>query len=278
MFEFLKNRKLKMIWKISHSGKESYLIGTTHMFKYRFTPSLRKLIELSERVLLECNLSSQTFSKIIQAGKQHKRVLIYDMIDDDTVETLATNFAKVSFKGHLLDMGDLKLLALKRVFAEEIRSILRGNAHWAAFFTIWYDFLKLLDWKNSMDLEAQKIAEEMNRELIFLEKPEEQISAMEQIPPERIVNFLRQSSKWESYTDRFLKLYLKGKIHELMDATAEFPTRCESILDKRDPILFERMLPHIEEANVSIFVGITHIPALLNLLKERGLKFSPHEI
>lgn len=278
MFDFLVNRKLRMVWKISYKNKESYLVGTTHMFKYRFTSSLKKLIGLSDRVLLECCLNSQTFNKIMLASKERKRVLIYDMVDSETIDSLANSFASVSFKGNLLDMGDLKLIALKRVFADEIKIILKSHAHWAAFFTLWYDFLKLLDWKNSMDLEAQNIAEEMGKGLIFLEEPEEQIKAMEEIPPQRVVNFLKQSPNWESYTERFLKLYLKGKIEKLMEVTSEFPTRCESILDRRDPVLFERMLPHIEKGNVSIFVGITHIPGLLSLISNQGLKFMPYEI
>lgn len=278
MFNFLKNKKLKMVWKISYKDRDSYLVGTTHMFKYKFTPSLRKLIERSEKVLVECSLNNHTFSKIMQAGRQNRKIVLSELVNNEIIDSLAKTFANVSFKGNLFDMGDLKLIALKKVFAQEIRNILANHAHWAAFFTIWYEFLNLQDWRNSMDLEAQKIAEEMRKILIFLEKPEEQIRALEEIPPERIVNFLKVSSDWESYTNRFQKLYLKGKIEKLIEATSEFPTRCESILDRRDPVLFERMLPHIENGNVSIFVGITHIPGLLSLISNQGLKFTPYEI
>ncbi len=276
MLSFIKQRKIKMAWKISKNDKESYLIGTTHMFAYRFTSSLQKFINCSDRVILECSLEPETFNRIILAGIGSSKIFIYDRIDKTIIDNLAESFVNVTFKGNLFDTGDLTIDILKRAYFEDIERILKSRSHWAAFFTLWYNFLELINWKYSMDLEVQVLAQQMKKELIFLEKPDEQIEAMEGIPLERMINFLKEAPNWESYTEKYAKLYLKGKFQELIAATSIFPTRCESIIDKRDPIFFERMLPYIEIGKSSIFVGITHIPGLIGLIEREGLKISPY--
>lgn len=276
MFNPLKTRKIKMAWKIYNKDKESYLIGTTHMFGYRFTSSLQQFISSSEKVVLECSLEPETFNRILSAGTTITRVCIYELIDKETIDNLAETFVKITFKGNLFETGNLTLGILKRVYYDEIERILKSRSHWAAFFTIWYNFLELIAWKYSMDLEAQIIAQKLQKELIFLEKPDEQIQAMEGIPPERIINFLKQASNWQNYTEKYSKLYLKGKLQELMSLASIFPTRCESIIDKRDPVLFERMLPYIERGKSLILVGITHVPGLIKLVEKEGLKILPY--
>jgi len=52
--------------------------------------------------------------------------------------------------------------------------------------------------------------------------------------------------------------------------TIGFPTRCASVLDKRDPLLFERILPLIEKGKSCIFVGIPHVRAIRPLLLKEG--------
>lgn len=277
MLNFFKTKKIKMVWKISNKNKESYLIGTTHMFHHRFTQCLNEFINSSDVVVLECPLDDDNLKRVLSAGIERSKYSLHEMIDKNTIYNLAEIYTKVTFKLGHLSSENHKLLALKKLYIEDIENTLKKRAHWASFFTLWYDFLKLIDWKHSMDLEAQKIAQNMNKEVFFLEKPEEQIEAMDGIPPERIVNFIKKAYHWEIYTEKYSKLYLKGRLNELLDYTSIFPTRCESIIDRRDPILFERMLPYIDRGNSSIFVGITHIPGIISLMQNKGLKISPYE-
>lgn len=265
-----------MAWKICYKDKESYLIGTTHMFGYRFTSSLQQFISSSEKVILECSLEPENFNRILSAGTTITGMGIYKLIDKEIIDNLVETFVKISFKGKLLEIENLTLNLLEKAYYDEIEKILKTRTHWAAFFTIWYNFLELIEWKYSMDLEAQTIAQKLHKELIFLEKPAEQIQAMEGIPPERIINFLKQASNWQNYTEKYAKLYLKGKLQELMSLVSIFPTLCESIIDKRDPVLFERMLPYIERGKSLILVGITHIPGLIKLIEKEGLKIAPY--
>lgn len=277
MLGLFKGNRIRMVWKILAKDKTSYLIGTTHMFCYNFTKSLMRFIRKSESVLFECSLDEQSLRRVSSAGFKKSNPSLYDFVDEEILERLAQAFLNALKRNNPINMIELDYSALKKAYLEDIMEVLKNQAHWASFFTIWYDFLSHINWKFSMDLEAQSLAREMKKEIFFLEEPEEQIQAMEGIPPDRILNFFRQSNSWMDYTEKFSKLYLKGKIGELMTATVNFPTRCESIIDRRDPVLFERMLPFIKIGNALVLVGITHVPGLLKLLQQEGLKISPYE-
>ena len=67
-----------------------------------------------------------------------------------------------------------------------------------------------------------------------------------------------------------MRYYLKGDLDQWPFMTIGFPTRCASVLDKRDPILFERMLPLIEKGKSCIFVGIPHVRTIKPLLVKKG--------
>lgn len=277
MIEFFKRKKLRMIWQIQSKNKSSYLIGTTHMFCLKFTKCLIQFIGKSDSVLFECSLDEKTLNKVSLAGLKKTNPSLYDFVDEETVNRVAQVFINALKRDNTTSIIEPDYLALKKSYFENIKEVLRKKAHWASFFSIWYDFLSHINWKFSMDLEAQSLAKGMKKDIFFLEEPDEQIKAMEGIPPEKIVNFLRQANSWIEYAEKFSKLYLEGKIDELMKVTINFPTRCESIIDRRDPVLFERMLPYVRSGYSLIFVGITHVPGLLKLFQRDGLKISLYE-
>lgn len=277
MLGLFKGNRIKMVWKILAKDKSSYIIGTTHIFFYNFTKSLMRFIREAESILFECSLDEQSLRRVSFAGFKKSNLSLYDFVNEEMIERLAETFLNALKRNNPTNIIELDYSSLKKAYFEDVMEVLKNQAHWASFFTIWYDFLTHINWKFSMDLEAQSIAREMKKDIFFLEEPEEQIQAMEGIPPNRILNFFRQSNSWIDYTEKFSKLYLKGKIHELMTATVNFPTRCESIIDRRDPVLFERMLPFIRNGDALILVGITHVPGLLRLLQQEGLKISPYE-
>jgi pheromone shutdown protein TraB len=54
--------------------------------------------------------------------------------------------------------------------------------------------------------------------------------------------------------------------------TGEFPTRCESIIAKRDPIFFKRMKVFFEKGKAVAFVGVGHIPGIRKLFLDEGYR------
>ena len=74
--------------------------------------------------------------------------------------------------------------------------MVKGMKPWLAFFTIWSNYLQKNGWKYSVDLEGYTTAEELAKKIVFLETIEEQISVLENISRERIIDFLKQVDRW----------------------------------------------------------------------------------
>jgi len=56
-----------------------------------------------------------------------------------------------------------------------------------------------------------------------------------------------------------------------MMATAnDFPMHCTSIIDNRDPILYERMKPFLDKGDSIVFVGVMHMPGILRMVLNDG--------
>lgn len=94
-----------------------------------------------------------------------------------------------------------------------------------------------------MDLEAWRLAREMGKEVRAMETIDEQIATLESVPVERIVRFFRQCGLWKRYIRRNMRAYLKGDLDAMMGTSAEFPSRTDLVVDRRDAVFLERMLP-----------------------------------
>lgn len=146
----------------------------------------------------------------------------------------------------------------------------KNKRPWMAFFIVWLYYRLRNGWRYTMDLDALKIAEALGKEVHFLERIEEQIDALNGIPIERIARFLKRIDQWDRYAKRYMKYYLRGDLDTLMAYAADFPTFCESIIDRQEHILYERMKPFIEKGNTIAFVGITHIQGIKKRLLKDG--------
>jgi len=144
-----------------------------------------------------------------------------------------------------------------------------------AFFTIWSAFL---NWKHSMDVEAFHIAKKLGKKIQYLETIEDQMAALDGIPFERIVNYLNHIKHWDAHKKVFMKAFLEGDIQKFFSMTGEFPTRCGSIIAKRDPIFFERMKVHFEENKTTAFVGVAHIPGIQKMFLDEGYRVIQEEL
>lgn len=268
LFHFIsKEKELKMIWKIKRDGKESYLAGTTHFFPYRFRSALRKHISNVDTVLLEGPLEEDVMNMVVEqsSGKTGIQSL-YNALDARTITQINKELGYL-FRGTSSFMSYME--SFKRN-SDLLYSQIKDQSPWMAFFSIWVHFLKKRGWRYIMDLDALNAAKELGREVFYLEKIEEQIEALNGIPFERIVYFVKKIEYWDGYVQRYIKYYLRGDFEELMNSAVEFPTRCESIIGRRDPILYERMKVFLEKGNALVVIGITHVQGIKKMLSEDG--------
>lgn len=270
---FSKERDFRMIWEVEREGRRSLLAGTAHFFPYHFKDSLRRYIEQAEAVLLEGPLDEAAMKRTAERGcEEGEGSSLYDALDPATIRMLNRELRGHSppLSSHLLYQDLLGTGAEGSLSAE-----IKGLKPWMAFFRIWSHYLTTHGWNYSTDLDALVISNEMKKDVRFLETIEEQIDALEAIPLERFVNFLKRLER-EGYRRDYVRRYLRGDLEGLM-AVAEargFPTFCEPIVGRRDPILWARMRPFFEKGNTIAFVGVVHCRGIKALLLREGYRIT----
>ena len=263
-----KEKGLKMIWKIERNGRRSYLAGTAHFFPYSFKKSLVKYISSMDTVLLEGPLDERNMNKVVDWGVEQERVsLLYEALDKETIARINKKLASpLSNQSSLSSFIDV----FKPQSNDLLYSLTIGLKPWMAFFAVWVNYLHGRDWKYSVDLEAYTVAQELGKNIYFLETIDEQIEVLSSIPFERIIHFLKKIEDWGKYTNAYVKCYLKGDLDALMSIPSEFPSRCTTVIDNRDPILYERMRVFFERGNAIAFVGAPHVKEIKKMLLGDG--------
>ena len=268
---FSKERDLRMIWRVEKRGRRSHLVGAVHFFPYHFRGSLRRHIGAAATVLLEGPLDEGAMRKVIESGRGEQQASLSDALDAVTVRKInsAVGAAAAPLSSYQLwrelTLGDA---------ADGLSLDLRGMKPWMAFLHIWNRYRAADGWTYSMDLDAARIAADLGKRAHPLETIEEQIEALNGIPVERILSFLR-NVEWKGYGRTYSRHYLKGDLESVMETARVFPTFCESIVDRRDPILFERMNPFFEQGGAIAFIGVLHCRGVIALLRARGFEITP---
>ena len=268
MISLFRERPLRMVWTLEKDGMTSAIVGTSHFFPYSYRKAFTGLMRDASAVLFEGPLDKESMETVARYGMEgHDTPSVLRALDPEAARTINRRLAKAGEHSAATSTG----LAMIRppnsgfldIYADEVRP-------WMALFATWSAYLRTKGWKNSMDMEAYTLATHLRKHICFMETIEEQLAALDGIPFERIVAFLNAFDQWDTYSERFLKLYLDGRYDEMVSTTTIFPTRCESILDDRDPLFFERMKPFVHRGNAVAFVGTTHVRALARMLKDEG--------
>jgi len=269
---FFREKPLRMVWRLEKDGKTSAIVGASHFFPYSYRKTYTSLMRDAKSVLFEGPLDKESMEAIARYGMEgHDTPSVLKELDPEVARKINRRLAKAVEQPGATSTG----LAMIRqsnssfldVYADEVRP-------WMALFATWSAYLRTKGWRNSMDMEAYAVATRLRKNVCFMETIDEQLSALDGIPFERIVAFLNAFDQWDTYSERFLKLYLEGRYDEMVSTTMMFPTRCESILDDRDPVFFERMKPFIDQGNAVVFVGTTHVRGLAPMFQDEGYLIS----
>jgi hypothetical protein len=268
---FSRERDLRMVWEVGREGRRSRLVGTAHFFPYHFRGGLRRLIEPARRVLLEGPLDDASMQKVLAAGSGTAHASLYHALDARARSRLCRMLGLPVLP---LDAHQVYRRALFGSPEEWLETELRGLKPWMAFFSLWTRFRARLGGSYSLDLDAARAAARLGRDVRHLETIEEQIATLDAVPLERFVAFVAEVD-WEAYYADYVRLYLAGDLEGLMAAARAFPTYCEPVIERRDPLLAEHMAPELEAGDTCIFVGIAHIPGVRARLRARGFEVAP---
>lgn len=270
---FWKEKRLRTIWRVGKNGRDSFLVGTAHFSPISFRRTLTKLVQGSETVLFEGPLDQESMAAVASYGARGEGTpSLYDALDPAVIREINRQLADRSGEPNpaasLLDLMNVRTSGFLEHHA-------RGVRPWMAFFTAWSAFL---NWKHSMDVEAFHIARRLGKEIAFLETIEDQLEALDGIPFDRIVNYFNCFQYWSAHRERFSKIFLEGKLQDYLSVTGEFPTRCESIIGKRDPIFFRGIKTAFEKGRTTAFVGVGHIPGVRKMFLDEGYRVIQEEL
>ncbi len=262
-------RPYAMLWQLEKEGKTSWIGGTAHAFRYSFAPSFRKLFSRVDTVVFEGPLDPHSMASIAEQGYRR---------DDDPPRVIELLTEQEIRRLELVVRGPegefARFLNMVWQNPADVRRILTEARPWCVFFTLWHAFLERHGWRHSVDLEAWEIAHAMNRNVVGMESIDEQITALESVPMDRILRFLRDCPDWKRRMKRNAATYLAGDLFAMMGSSAEFPTRTERVIGMRDQRFRERMRPYIERGRCVVFVGTAHMLNLENMLHEDGFAVS----
>jgi uncharacterized protein YbaP (TraB family) len=267
-----KGKRLRTVWKVERAGRFSFLVGTAHFSPYRFEKDLTKLIQRVETVLFEGPLDQESMARVVQYGQQGEdNPSIYEALDPAVIreinKQLSGQFEANAAVGSYLEI-------IRPATSDFLETVTRGVRPWMAFFTIWSAFL---NWRHSMDVEAFQIAQKLGKKIEYLETIEDQLAALDGIPFERIVNYLNHIKHWGADKEVFMKAFLERDLEKFASMTGEFPSRCDSILAKRNPLFFERLKIFFEEGKTTAFVGVAHIPGIRDMFLNEGYLVTQEE-
>jgi len=258
---------LRTVWRVGKAGRTSYLAGTAHFFPYHFRDSLRGLVAGAGTVLLEGPLDAAAMARVVESGAARDDAQsLAGALDTDTVLKVNSEFGAPApaFSIHPL---------YREIFGSDPGSQLcvaiQGLKPWMGFFRIWTHYLREHGWTYRLDLNALQAASRLSRPVHVLETIDEQIAALEGVPLPRILGFLG-TVDWTEYRREYVRHYLAGSLDALAATARVFPSYCESVLDRRDPILCERMRPHLDRGDAVAFIGILHCPRVIGLLRADG--------
>ncbi len=243
------------------------MIGTAHFSPYSFKKTLTEVIRNVELVLFEGPLDQESMAKVVQYGKNSENTpSLYEALEANAIKKI-NKLLSARSGSQTTAVPYLDLIHPASSDLLEIHT--RGVRPWMTFFTIWSAFL---NYKHSMDVEAFHIAQKLGKKIDYIETIEEQLAALDGIPFDRIVNYLNHIDKWKIHQKLFTKAFLEGDIQQFISMTGEFPTRCESIISKRDPIFFRRMKASFEKRRTAAFIGVGHVPGIRTLFLDEGCR------
>jgi hypothetical protein len=262
-------KRFRSVWFVERDGRSGLLVGTAHFSPHSFKRTLTRLIQRAETVLFEGPLDKESMARVVEYGRQGEGA-------PSLVEALSPEATR-EINRQLRERQDASTLTssltdlIQPVSVDLLDAHTRGVRPWMAFFTIW---TALLGWKHSMDVEAFQIARNLGKQIGYLETIEDQLKALDGIPFERFVNYLNRIDQWKSYRDRYYRAFLSGDLDRFTSMTGIFPTRCESILARRDPIFFEGIKRQLEKGPTTAFVGSAHIPGIRKRFLEEGYRIT----
>lgn len=263
-------RPFRMLWEVRRDDKISWIGGTAHFFRYSFETAFRHLFKKVDTVIFEGHLDEDSLDAVSRLGKRppDPGTCLFDLMTEAEVRELER-----IVRGP--EGPFWRLLNAEYANKADVRWHLRRTRPWFAFFSLWTAYLERMGWRYSVDLEAWRVAHRLGKRVLAMEDIEEQVAALESVPPERAVRHFRTCRQWPAYLRANARAYLAGDLEGMMGTSTEFPTRTGIVISERDQRFRERMRPYLERGRCCVLVGSAHMLNLRGMLVEDGFSVRP---
>jgi hypothetical protein len=260
-------RELRTVWRIAAGSRTSYLAGAARFFPYRFRRSIARYLARVDRLVLEGRIDDEALQRVIARGATEGGARgLGELLDPATI--LKIN-AALGMRDSSFNLQLVAQAFLGGKPGESVCVDIEGLRPWLAFYRIWTQYLGRHGFTHRIELDALRAAEAAGRPVHYLETIEEQVAALEGIPLERFVAFLRDAD-WDGHRRALVRSYLRGALDAIEARGRDFPTYCETVVHRRNPVLYARMRPHLDTGNAFIMVGIANCFGILEVARSDG--------
>jgi uncharacterized protein YbaP (TraB family) len=263
--------RASLLWQVEKDGvAPSYLLGTIHSPDPRLhdlRPEVRQALAASETAAFEMIFDQESLERTRQAAVQPEGRRLEDQIGPELFDRTAAAVRRYGVSPDKLQrMTVLTLVGLLSYPPEELRLLALGHP----IFDQW----------------LQQEARRQGKTLRALETDDEQISLFTQMSDAERVAIVSELLKDEAQGvfRRLTEAYLAGDIDTItadmtdfsgVDDVAAAERFRGRLLDDRNEIMVERMIPLMAEGSTFVAVGAGHLggeAGLLRLLERRGYR------
>lgn len=262
-----KEGKSSLLWKVSGNGIQdtSYLYGTIHIQDKRvfsYGEAVEKAFNKSETIAVEVLMDRIDPSSLMNVM----------LMEDTTLDMLLTEEAYAH---------------LEEVYSDITGAGLETANRLKPFFLSANMIQSLLPREMAvpLDMHFVQMARDADKEVVGLETLEEQIAIIDELSYTEQMDMLMQSiedvdemkQQFNDLVDAYLNMD-KEKVMKLMEDPSIPDDFMENLLDKRNKLMTERMIPIIKESGTFVAVGAGHLfgeKGLVTMLREKGFTVEP---
>lgn len=262
-----------VFWRIGKPGrKPSYLLGTMHMADPRIARLAGERAEAlreADKVVIE-NIEALDKGEAASALLRHQDL------------TLLTDGTTLEDRLDAATLANLREAAKARGMPFGVTKIMRP---WLVATSIALPVCEMVEKRAGKPVLDGLIAERAKaagKPLIGLETIEEQFSAMADLPETYHLAALKETlamgDRAEDVMETMKQLYLAGDTGMIVPLTKSFSPETsaeggyrrfeQSLIIRRNRLMAERALPHLEEGGVFIAVGALHLPGKTGLVEQ----------
>lgn len=248
------------LWTITGNGAKdtSYLYGTFHAQDarvYQFPEGTMKALEKSDAYAEELNLDSIDPMSLLSQLMMEGDTTLKDLYSEEEYEEVKS-FIQDSLGAPMQRFEKMQPMYASSLI--QVRELRRDSAH-------------------PLDMYFHNQAKKQEKEIIGLEKSQEQIEAFHSVPyqeqAQQFLEMIRGEGKGEM--SELLRIYVEGDLDELLRRTTEGESEAfeEEFLSKRNRRMVDRASEHLEEKRLFIAVGAAHLPGdigMVEMFREKG--------